>query len=83
MQSTSVHRVHHSVPVATPSGTSFSACSWSGPPVVHMRKGLVAHEEGAHDLEGRDLQWEVEGSDERHWAKWPPVAVALLPCMVA
>ena len=30
-------------------------------PMVHMQQGLVAHEEGPHDLEGRDLQGEIEG----------------------
>ena len=48
-----------------------------------MQKGLVAHEQGPHQLEGWDLQGEVEGGDEAHGTKGPSVPVALLPSMVA
>ena len=51
--------------------------------MVHMQQGLVAHEEGSHDLEGRDFQGEVERGDEPHRAEGPSVAIALLPRVVA
>jgi hypothetical protein len=40
---------------------------------VDLEHGLVAHVEGAHQLEGGDLQREVEWSDQRHL---PPAATA-------
>jgi hypothetical protein len=48
-----------------------------------MKQGLVAHDEGADDLQPRDLQGEVEGRDEAHRAIRPPHAVAHLPRVVA
>ena len=54
-----------------------------GSPVIHMHQGLVAHEEGAHKLQCRDLQGEVEGRDEAHRAPWPAHAMAHLPCVVS
>ena len=51
-------------------------------PVVDVEEGLVAHEEGPHDLQGGDLQGEVEGGDEPHRAEGPPVPIALLAGMV-
>lgn len=50
--------------------------------MVYMHEGLVAHEQGSHDLKGGDLKGEVEGGDEGHGAEGPPVAVALLTGMV-
>ena len=32
-------------------------------PVIYMHKRLVAHKQRAHELQGWDLQREVEGSD--------------------
>ena len=51
-------------------------------PVVHMQQGLVAHEEGPHELQGGNLQREVEGGDQAHRPERPPVAVALLACVI-
>lgn len=50
--------------------------------MVDVEEGLVAHEEGPHDLQGGDLQGEVEGGDEPHRAEGPPVPIALLAGMV-
>jgi len=50
--------------------------------VVNMKQGLVAHEQGAHNLQGWDLKGEIEGSDEPHRAKGPPVTIALLAWVV-
>ena len=47
-----------------------------------MQQGLVAHEQGSHELKGRNLQGEVERGDEAHRAEGPSVAIALLPWMV-
>ncbi len=47
-----------------------------------MKQGLVAHEEGTHNLQGWDLKGEVEGGDEAHRAEGPPVSIALLAGVV-
>ena len=59
-------------------------CDWKqiNWPMVYMHEGLVAHEQGSHDLKGGDLKGEVKGGDEGHRAEGPPVAVALLTGMV-
>mmetsp|Transcript_22759 Transcript_22759/g.63199 ORF Transcript_22759/g.63199 Transcript_22759/m.63199 type:complete len:224 (+) Transcript_22759:1204-1875(+) len=49
---------------------------------VDVQEDLVAHVEGTHQLQDRDLEGEVEGRDERHRAKWPPHAVAHLPRVI-
>ena len=51
-------------------------------PVVYMKQRLVAHEEGAHNLQGWDLKGEVKGGDEAHRAEGPPVPIALLAWVV-
>jgi hypothetical protein len=48
-----------------------------------MKENLVAHVEGAHELQDGDLQWEVEGSDEADGAVGPAHAVAHLSLVVA
>lgn len=48
-----------------------------------MHQGLVAHEQGTHELEGGDLQGEVEGGDDCDRAIWPPKPVAGLTSVVA
>lgn len=52
-------------------------------PVVDVKKRLVAHEESAHELQGGNLQGEVKRGDQAYSAEGPPVAIALLPCMVS
>lgn len=52
-------------------------------PLVHMQQWLVAHVQRAHELKGRDLKREVEGSDDGHRAIWPAMASGVLACMVA
>ena len=47
-----------------------------------MKQGLVAHEEGTHNLQGWDLKGEVKGGDEAHRAEGPPVPIALLAWVV-
>lgn len=58
-------------------------CSNESLPVVDMKQRLVAHEEGPHQLQCGNLKREVEGGDQPHRAKRPPVPVALLTSMVS
>lgn len=51
--------------------------------VVDVQQGLVAHVEGAHELQHGDLEGEVEGRDEADGAVRPPQAVAALAGVVA
>mmetsp|Transcript_2466 Transcript_2466/g.7399 ORF Transcript_2466/g.7399 Transcript_2466/m.7399 type:complete len:215 (-) Transcript_2466:310-954(-) len=51
-------------------------------PSINVYDGLVAHVQGAHQLQGRNLQWEVERGDQPHRPEGPPVAVALLSRVV-
>lgn len=51
-------------------------------PAVDVQQRLVAHVEGAHELQRRYLEREVEGRDDSHGPEGEAVAVALLPCVV-
>jgi hypothetical protein len=51
--------------------------------VVNVHQGFVAHVERPHQLQGRDLQGEVEGSDQGHRAVRPAQAVGGLAGVVA
>ena len=39
--------------------------------MIHMHQGFVPHEQCTHDLQGWNLQWEVEGCDQCHGPVWP------------
>lgn len=51
-------------------------------PLVHVQQGLVPHVERTHELQGWDLEREVEGCDDGDRAEWEPVAGAGLPRVV-
>eukprot|EP00878_Enallax_costatus_P040272 GHUV01046372.1.p1 GENE.GHUV01046372.1~~GHUV01046372.1.p1 ORF type:complete len:119 (+),score=12.14 GHUV01046372.1:323-679(+) len=41
-------------------------------PVVHMHQWFIPHEQRTHNLQGWNLQWEVEWCNECHGPVWPP-----------
>lgn len=51
-------------------------------PVVNVHEGLVAHHEGSNDLQGWNLQGEIEGGDEADRTVRPPHPVTHLPSVI-
>ena len=51
--------------------------------MVNVQRRPVSHKQRAHELEGWDLQWEVERRDEGHLSIGKAVPTALLTRVVA